>query len=116
MRLDGQGAVDADRRTGAHVAGKVVRARRNQDFVNRAVADGGGELNYAAHRDLVQLPAMQHEGVGRGAAESNAQPCWDLGDRHGQLDEVVERCHVAHLPCAMKSGYLEGRRVEVRLP
>mmetsp|Transcript_27577 Transcript_27577/g.69841 ORF Transcript_27577/g.69841 Transcript_27577/m.69841 type:complete len:287 (-) Transcript_27577:3-863(-) len=64
LRLNSQGAVDADRPRSmqtrsadvhgprAHVAGQVVRARRNQDRVDRAVADGGGELSYAAHQDL----------------------------------------------------------------
>ena len=100
LRLDSQRAVDADRRTVAHVASEVVRARRHQDLVDRAVADGGGELSYGAHRDLAQLPAVQHEGTRGGAAERHDQPSWDAGDRHGQLDEVEERCCVGvHLPC-----------------
>jgi hypothetical protein len=37
LRLDGQGAVDADRRSGAHVAGELVCARCQQDLVDPAV-------------------------------------------------------------------------------
>ena len=48
LRLDSQRAVDADRRPTTHVASQVVRARRHQDLVDRAVADGGGELSYGA--------------------------------------------------------------------
>ena len=76
LRLDGHGAVDADRRTSitpvsmpAHVSGKAVRARRNPDLVHGAVADGRGELRHGAHQDFVQMPAVQHEGrriTGRG--------------------------------------------------
>ena len=94
LRLDGHGAVDADRRPTAHVASEVVRARRHQDLVDRAVVDGGGELSDAAHQDLVQLPAVQHEGGRTCAAELHDQTCWDAGDRHGQVDEVEEPCRV----------------------
>jgi hypothetical protein len=62
LRLNGRGAVDADRRISAHVSGKAVRARRNQDLVDRAVANGRGELRHGAHRYFVQMPAVQHEG------------------------------------------------------
>ena len=70
LRFDGQGAVDADRRSGApdHVVGKLVRARRQPDLVDRAVGDSCCEIVHGAHRDLAQMPAVQHEErhVGRG--------------------------------------------------
>ena len=53
LRLNGHVAVDAERRIAiiriagrvhARAVGQRVRARRNQDLVDRAVADGGGEL------------------------------------------------------------------------
>ena len=62
LRLDGHGAIDADRRAGAHVSNKAVRARRDQDLVDGTVADGQGELRHGAHRDFIQMPAVQYEG------------------------------------------------------
>eukprot|EP00964_Phaeocystis_antarctica_P136884 scaffold101375_cov60-Phaeocystis_antarctica.AAC.2 len=75
LRLDGHGAVDADRRTGAHVSGKAVRARRDQYLVDGAVADGRSELRDGAHQDFAQMPAVQHEGrhLGRGPC---GRSCW----------------------------------------
>ena len=68
LRLDGHGTIDADCRTGAHVSRKAVRARRDQYLVDGAVVDGIDELRHGAHRDFVQMPAVQHEGrhIGRG--------------------------------------------------
>ena len=67
LRFDGQGAVDADRRArAAHVARKLVRARCQQDLVDRAVCDSCGELAHGACRHFVQMPAAQcHVGSGR---------------------------------------------------
>ena len=67
LRFNGQGAVDADGKAMVNLAdgtrsGKAVRACRNQDLVNGAVADGRGELRDSAHRDFVQMPAVQHGG------------------------------------------------------
>ena len=75
QRLDGHGANDADRRTRAHVSDKIVRARRNQDLVDGAVADGLGELRHGAHRDFAQMPAVQYERrhIGTGPC---GRSCW----------------------------------------
>ena len=80
LRFDGQGAADADRRSAAHVAGKLVGARRQPDLVDRAVGDSCCEIVHGAHRDfaqyyplVAQMPAVQHEEryVGRGPRGSS---------------------------------------------
>eukprot|EP00964_Phaeocystis_antarctica_P023624 scaffold13193_cov60-Phaeocystis_antarctica.AAC.2 len=90
LRFDSQGAIDADRRSGAHVSGKPVGARCQQDLVDRAVGDSCCELAHGACRHLVQMPAvvqMQHEGchVGFGhPTETLVGSCGGVGNHRGQ--------------------------------
>ena len=49
LRLNAHGAVDADGRFAAHLSGKGVRARLNQNPVDGAVVDGCSELRYGAY-------------------------------------------------------------------
>ena len=77
LRFDGQGAVDADRRSGAHVAGKLVCARCQQDLVDRAVCYSCGELAHCACRHFVQMPTVQcHVQSGRPHDGADDQCAW----------------------------------------
>ena len=49
LRLDGHGAVYADRRTSAHIGGKIVHARCNQDLVNCPFIGSHQELLGCGH-------------------------------------------------------------------